>query len=163
MKGFSFVVRLPSCNSDDTFCVSCTVSLLVCWCTRSYIFHDIHDLDHATVSSYADQLTRYHDCLPRAGSRLAIRCGPHPSPFQCLVDTYLCNLLAPVLVNHVITHTYKLAMSYKISGSRLQEETAFAKRYLDQISEHAVNYADDFVTPPEKRPRRMPVLAVSKE
>lgn len=54
-------------------------------------------------------------------------------------------------------------MSYKISGSRLQEETAFAKRYLDQISEHAVNYADDFVTPPEKRPRRMPVLAVSKE
>jgi hypothetical protein len=85
------------------------------------------------------------------------------SSFQCLVDTYLCNLLAPVLVNHVITHTYKLAMSYKISGSRLQEETAFAKRYLDQISEHAVNYADDFVTPPEKRPRRMPVLAVSKE
>lgn len=54
-------------------------------------------------------------------------------------------------------------MSYKISGSRLQEETAFAKRYLDQISEHAVNYADDFVTPPEKRPRRMPVLAVSIE
>lgn len=51
-------------------------------------------------------------------------------------------------------------MSYQISGPRLQEEAAFAKRYLDQISEHAINYADDFVTPPEKRPRRMPILAV---
>ena len=52
-------------------------------------------------------------------------------------------------------------MSNQLSGSRLQEDTAFAKRYLDQLSEHAVNYANDFVTPPEKRPRRMPVLSVS--
>jgi hypothetical protein len=52
-------------------------------------------------------------------------------------------------------------MSSKLSGARLQDETAFMKRYLDQISEHPVNYGNDFVTPPEKRPRKMPMISVS--
>lgn len=41
------------------------------------------------------------------------------------------------------------------------EENAFAKRYLDRLAEHPVTYPDDFVTPAEKRPRRMPALSVS--
>ncbi|KAJ9103952.1 hypothetical protein QFC21_002415 [Naganishia friedmannii] len=40
------------------------------------------------------------------------------------------------------------------------EENAFAKRYLDKLAEHPVTYPDDFVTPAEKRPRRMPALSL---
>ncbi len=42
----------------------------------------------------------------------------------------------------------------------VNEEAAFARRYLDSLAAHSVNYADDYVTPPQKRPRRMPVVGV---
>lgn len=54
-------------------------------------------------------------------------------------------------------------VSFTMSSLSAQtaEETAFAKRYLDRLAEHPVTYGDDFVTPAEKRPRRMPNLSVS--
>lgn len=52
-------------------------------------------------------------------------------------------------------------MSTSLSGPRLADEAAFFKRYLANLAQYPITYDDDYVTPPEKRPRRMPVLAVS--
>jgi len=42
----------------------------------------------------------------------------------------------------------------------MAEEASFAKRYLDSLASHSVTYDDDHVTPPEKRPRRMPLVGI---
>lgn len=52
-------------------------------------------------------------------------------------------------------------MSNTLSGARLSDEAAFFKRYLSGLGSHTQTYDDDYVCPPEKRPRRMPVLSVS--
>jgi hypothetical protein len=52
-------------------------------------------------------------------------------------------------------------MASHLSAARKAEEASFAKRYLDSLASHEVTYTDDHVPPPEKRPRRMPVVGVS--
>lgn len=51
-------------------------------------------------------------------------------------------------------------MDTALSGSRLNEEKAFATRFTAGLESHPVNYPIDFVTPLEERPRKVQVLSV---
>lgn len=75
------------------------------------------------------------------------------------INTYTAYLNHPPDL-HYTPKSSTMSPFQPLTGTRLQDEQAFAKRYLDQISGHDVNYDDDLVTPPEKRPRKMPALSV---
>lgn len=51
-------------------------------------------------------------------------------------------------------------MDTALSGSRLNDEKAFAHRFTAGLEAHPVSYPVDFVTPLEERPRKVQVLAV---
>lgn len=49
-------------------------------------------------------------------------------------------------------------MDTPLTGERLGEEKAFARRYLDQLSHRPVNYAADYSPPLSTRPRKVGVV-----
>ncbi len=53
------------------------------------------------------------------------------------------------------------AMDTPITGDRINEERAFAKRYTEGLSGHKVEYPADFSTPLKDRPRKVSVVGVS--
>jgi hypothetical protein len=50
-------------------------------------------------------------------------------------------------------------MDTPLSGERIAEEKAFARRYLDALAARPVNYAADYAPPLNARPRKVPVVA----
>lgn len=52
-------------------------------------------------------------------------------------------------------------MDAPLTDAKLTEERAFMKRYTEGLSSHKVEYASDFSTPLEDRPRKVPAVQVS--
>ncbi|KAL1410210.1 hypothetical protein Q8F55_004215 [Vanrija albida] len=51
-------------------------------------------------------------------------------------------------------------MDTPLSGERIAEEKAFAKRYLDSLASRKVEYPPDYSSPLDKRPRKVPAINV---
>lgn len=49
-------------------------------------------------------------------------------------------------------------MDTPLTGERLGEEKAFARRYLEQLANRPVNYAYDYSPPLSARPRKVGVV-----
>ncbi|TXT11050.1 hypothetical protein VHUM_01801 [Vanrija humicola] len=51
-------------------------------------------------------------------------------------------------------------MDTPLSGERIAEEKAFAKRYLESLASRKVEYPPDYSSPVDKRPRKVPAINV---